>query len=107
MKWALGFLAAGLILASTAGGSGGGRSVFPGLAVALGIWVYVRKQQYFLDYAIWLWFLTPFLRRLLDLNAGWLDPSPILLVPYLVTLIAPLADFRRIVRAPLSTTLPY
>lgn len=64
------------------------------------------RSQYF--GLVWLvWFLTPCVRRLVDYSAGWLDPSPILLAPYLVTLVAPLAGAAALLRAPIPAVLPF
>lgn len=70
------------------------RLLFPGAAVAVGALLYLRYPVLYVGFTWWLWFLTPFLRRLVDYRSGWQDPSIMLLAPPLVTLIT-LASFGR------------
>lgn len=71
------------------------RLAFPIGAFILGIFLYFRYPIVYLVFAWWLWFLTPFFRRLVDYRSEWVDPSPILLAPLLVALIAGCGLFRR------------
>jgi hypothetical protein len=72
------------------------RMIYPPVAVLVAILFFVRKRKYYFDFVLWCWFLSPFLRRVMDYQAGWMDPSFILLTPYLVTMVAPLVGARRI-----------
>ena len=62
-------------------------------------------------YALWLWVLTPWLRRVVDLHGGRNPSNPIVLTPIVVTLLtlAPLLrrvpQFRRISLAPFALAL--
>ncbi|NJL20665.1 MAG: O-antigen ligase domain-containing protein [Leptolyngbyaceae cyanobacterium SM1_3_5] len=60
---------------------------FPAGAFAVGLLLYARYPILYLGFTWWIWFLTPVIRRLSDSQNGFTDPSPILLSPYLVTLI--------------------
>jgi hypothetical protein len=60
---------------------------FPALALALGIYLFSRHRILYSGFVWWLWFLTPLVRRISDYRSSFTDPSPILLAPYLVTLI--------------------
>jgi len=60
---------------------------FPVGAFAIGMFLYVREPLLFVGFNWWLWFLTPLIRRLADWKSGFTEPSPILLAPYLVTLV--------------------
>ncbi|XWK86835.1 MAG: O-antigen ligase domain-containing protein [Phormidium sp.] len=70
------------------------RLLFPAASFIVGVFLYRRYPILYIGFTWWLWFLTPWVRRLVDLKSGWVDPSPILLAPPLVTLIT-LASFLR------------
>jgi hypothetical protein len=61
---------------------------FPVGALAVGVFLYFRYPIFYVSFTWWIWFLTPLVRRLADWKSRFTDPSPILLAPYLVTLIA-------------------
>lgn len=66
------------------------RILFPAGAFLIGTVLYSRKPVLYLGFTWWLWFLSPWVRRLVDYQSGWQDPSYILLAPYLATLAAAL-----------------
>lgn len=72
------------------------RFIYPAGTVLLAVWFFVGQRKFYFDFVLWCWFLSPFLRRVIDYQAGWKDPSLILLAPYLVTMVAPLVGARRI-----------
>lgn len=53
--------------------------------LAVGLRLQSVSPAAYVSFVLWLWFLTPFVRRVADLYASWQDPSFILLTPYLVT----------------------
>jgi nitrate reductase NapE component len=61
------------------------RIVFPVLSVAVGGFLFWRSKPLYVGLVCWLWFVTPFLRRLADFQNGWAPTSPVLLAPYLTT----------------------
>jgi hypothetical protein len=61
------------------------RLVFPAGSLVVGGFLYWRYPILYIGFTWWLWFLTPLFRRLVDYRSGWVDPSPMLLSPYLVT----------------------
>ena len=67
-------------------------------AVALGAYLERRDTPRYVSFVIWLWFLSPLVRRLADLDAGWQDPSLVLLTPYLVTALSVPALLRGLLR---------
>ena len=86
-----------LVAALLAAGAGDiARWIYPPAAVLLATWFFISQRKYYFDLVLWCWFLSPFLRRVMDYEAGWKDPSFILLTPFLVTMIAPLIDARTI-----------
>jgi len=65
------------------------RLAYPLLAFALGLYFYFRAPSKYLSFTLWLYFLSPFVRRLADYRIGeFIDGNTILLAPALVTLIA-------------------
>jgi hypothetical protein len=71
--------------------------VFPALSAVVGVFLFFRNPRTFLSFAWWLWFLTPFVRRIADLQAGYNAVNPIMLAPLLVSGIA---GITMILRAP-------
>ncbi len=83
-----------------AGGAGSAlRILFPGLAVAVGLLLFQLYPRMYISYTWWLWFMTPFVRRLVDFKAGYQEPSPILLAPFLVSFLAILVLFKKLPNA--------
>jgi hypothetical protein len=71
------------------------RIAIPALATFLGLILYLRRPILYVQYLLWVWFLAPLARRIVDLRFGWEDPSIILLAPLLVSGIAGLALLRK------------
>jgi O-Antigen ligase len=58
------------------------RIVFPLLSVIVGALLLWRSKPLYVGFVFWLWFLTPFLRRMADFQGGWSTTSAVLLAPY-------------------------
>ncbi|MEC4814505.1 MAG: O-antigen ligase domain-containing protein [Scytonema sp. PMC 1069.18] len=70
-----------------AGAAGILRTAYIGLSFAVGLLLYARYPVLYISFTWWMWFVTPFISRLVDLKSGW-DPSRLMLVSqYLVTLL--------------------
>ncbi len=83
------------------------RIVFPALSVAVGGFLLWRSKPLYLGLVIWLWFVTPFLARMSDLQAGWTSANAVELAPYITAGIAGiplLANLRSLAN---RKTLPY
>jgi hypothetical protein len=76
------------VVGSLVGFGGILRLAFPAGAVLVGFYLYIKYPLMYIGFTWWLWFLTPFLRRLVDYSSGWINPNPMLTAPYLVTLIS-------------------
>ncbi|MBD2022476.1 O-antigen ligase domain-containing protein [Leptolyngbya sp. FACHB-36] len=63
------------------------RLVFPAGCFVVGSFLYVYNPTLYVGFTWWVWFLSPWVRRLVDVQAGWVDPSPLLLAPFLTTLV--------------------
>ena len=55
------------------------RVVYLVLALAIGHYLQRHDTGRYVGFILWLWFLSPFVRRVADLYAGWQDPSLVLL----------------------------
>jgi len=62
---------------------------FPVAALGLAVVLERRSLTAYLSFVIWLWMLTPFVRRVADLQSGWHEQSLILLAPYLASVWPP------------------
>lgn len=89
VAWAM--IAGYVLLTALAIAGGAGKIlnvVFPLLSLLIGLFLYFKTPVMFLGFGWWMWFLVPFVRRLADFRSGYTDPSPILLAPYLVGMVA-------------------
>jgi hypothetical protein len=83
----------GLVSAALVSGAGGPlQYVYPLAAIFTAIVLERRTVAAYVSFALWLWLLTPFVRRVVDFQSGWHEPSFILLTPYLVTGWPPVRD---------------
>ena len=79
----------GLIALAWAGYTSLVKVAFPVTTVVIGIWLYASHTAFYLSYTWWIWFITPFVRRLVDYELGWHDPRSLVMVaPLGVTGIA-------------------
>jgi hypothetical protein len=62
--------------------------LFPLGATIVAIFLYSKSPILYNGFSWWMWFLTALVRRLVDVRSGFTEPSPILLAPYLVSLIS-------------------
>lgn len=80
---------------------------FPLGAFLVGIFLYLRYPIIYLGFTWWLWFLTPFIRRLSDYYGKYTEPSPILLAPFLVTFVSILTLIKYLSKANNKDAIPY
>jgi O-Antigen ligase len=107
MRLALAAFTAAIALLLIAGAGGTARMLFPWLAAILAVALFLWARDLYMDFVLWCWFLSPFLRRVMDYQAGWQDPSIVVLTPYIVALIAPLCAWKRLTSRTLSSILPF
>lgn len=90
--WAFASLSCGLLVSPLAGIL---HYLFPVMAIVTGlIFIHLSDKSYII-LTLWVYFLTPVFRRLVDFRSSYLDPNPILLAPFLVTLVSVLPVLRR------------
>jgi hypothetical protein len=70
------------------------RVAIPAAALLVGLVFYFSYPIRYVEYSLWLWFLTPLVRRLVDWHFGYTDPNFVLLSPLLVSGIGGLALLR-------------
>jgi hypothetical protein len=83
-------------------GAGAGsvlRMVFPAMSLAVGLLLFQWYPKMYISYSWWLWFLTPLVRRLVDLQASYQEPSLILITPFLVSFLALLTLYKKLPQA--------
>src|ERR1700760_3963682 len=74
------------------------RIELPAMAFGIGLILYVRRPVQYAQYTLWVWFLAPLFRRLVDWRFGFVDPNMVLLAPFLVSgisILSLLPSFRR------------
>jgi hypothetical protein len=89
--------AAGLLLVMALLLTGRGalvRLAIPASASLVGLTLYLRHPVGYLHFTLWVWFLTPLVRRLVDWRVGFADHNLVLLAPLLVSAIAGLTLLR-------------
>ncbi|UBF27176.1 O-antigen ligase domain-containing protein [Kovacikia minuta CCNUW1] len=83
------------------------RLAYPAGAFFVGIFLYQRYPILYLGFAWWVAFLTPFVRRLIDFQSGWVDPSPVLLAPFLVMMVTFMTLVKHLPRSYRQDGLPF
>jgi hypothetical protein len=83
------------------------RLLFPAGALAVGGWLYWRYPLLYVGFTWWIWFLSPWVRRVVDQQGGWVDPSPILLAPLLVALVTLVTLVRSLPKSLAQGGLPF
>jgi hypothetical protein len=81
--------------------------LFPVGAIAVGLILFFQAPLLYLGFTWWIWFLAPLVRRLADYRGSFTEPSPILLAPFLVTLITLITVFHAIPRAKKQGSVPF
>jgi hypothetical protein len=64
------------------------RVAIPGLFFMVALCLYFVRPVLYVQYTLWIWFLTPLLRRLVDLRFGYMESNVVLLAPFLATAVA-------------------
>ena len=69
------------------GASGILRTAYVFMSFAVGIFLYLRYPLLYVGFTWWIWFVTPFVARLVDYRSGWDATRFMLVSQYLVTLL--------------------
>ena len=81
--------------------------IFPLGSLAVGLFLYRRYPILYVGFTWWLWFLAPFVRRLIDYQAGYLTYGPWILSPLIVTSISGLTLIRYLRKLHYRHNLPF
>ena len=81
--------------------------LYPVSALATAALLLWRKPALYIGFMWWVWFLTPAVRRLVDLHVGYTEASPVMLAPFLVTGAALAAVLPRLANLPRAYRLPF
>ncbi|MEG4026029.1 MULTISPECIES: O-antigen ligase domain-containing protein [unclassified Microcoleus] len=73
--------------------------IFPAGCLGVGLFLYLRYPILYIGFTWWVFFLTPFIRRVSDFRSGFTEPSPILLAPPLVATITIVTFYRNFPKA--------
>ncbi len=83
------------------------RIAFPVLSLVIGGFLFWRSKPLYVGLVCWLWFITPFLRRIADFQSGWSPTSSILLAPYVTAGISVLTLLTSLKHLRERRSLPY
>ena len=67
--------------------------VFAPAALTLGLFLFYRRSTAYVSFTMWIWMLTPLVRRIVDFSTGFHPVSPVMTAPLLVTSISLLSLF--------------
>ncbi|MBS7538482.1 O-antigen ligase family protein [Ancylobacter lacus] len=80
---------------------------FSPIALVLGLYLFFTCQPQYLAFSMWLWMLTPFVRRVVDLHTGYHEQSLVMLAPFLVASISLITVVRNLPRFGTRLLFPY
>ena len=81
------YVAVNFLMLSNSYAGGFARQGFVMTSIVAGALLCKISGPAYTAFTLWIWFAAPFVRRLTDFWAGWVNPSVVLLTPYLVTVI--------------------
>ncbi|MDB9306738.1 MULTISPECIES: hypothetical protein [Cyanophyceae] len=102
----LGFLLL-IVVCYFAGAAGLLRLVYPAMALAVAVFLYLRHPILYIGFTWWIWFLTPLATRLVDYRIGWDPTRQMLVAPYLVVFVTIATFLRHSPRASIQGGLPF
>lgn len=95
------------VLAILGGVAGILRYAYPLLTLVVSGFLYWRSKPMYVGLVLWMWFLTPFLGRMAQYQAGWTPADPVLVSPYLAAGISILTILREPRRLGGRYSVPY
>ncbi|HSS98139.1 MAG TPA: O-antigen ligase family protein [Terriglobales bacterium] len=67
------------------------RVAYPAAAALLALVLYRSNPIAYVKYSLWIWFITPLVRRIVDIRCGWAETNLVLLAPFLVSAVVMIA----------------
>jgi hypothetical protein len=80
---------------------------FPAAALAGAAVIYWREPVAYIAFAWWIWIVSPFVRRLSDVQAGWHEMNPISITPMLVSAVVLPGLLRRLPQFRHKALMPF
>ena len=81
--------------------------LYPALGLGVGALLLAVRPHLFFGFVLWLWFLSPFVRRIAEYQSEWQQVSPILATPLLVTALCGLTVVRHMHQLPGARLFPF
>ena len=81
--------------------------LFPLSALAAGTYLYFRDPPFYVGFVLWMWFVGPLVRRLIDYRAATLTLGPFTFTPFLVTAVSLLTLFKYLPQLSRKGNLPF
>ena len=60
--------------------------IFPACSFVLALYLYFHHPALYVGFTLWMWFLTPLIRRIIDYQSGFQTPGPSTFASFLVTI---------------------
>lgn len=79
----------------------------PVVSTLIAIYLYFRTPTLYISFMFWCWILIPLIRRISDYYSVFTNPSPMLLTPYLVSLVSIITLLRYIPQSRNYKGLPF
>ncbi|BAZ82017.1 O-antigen ligase domain-containing protein [Sphaerospermopsis kisseleviana CS-549] len=83
------------------------RLVFPASSLLVAVFLYLRHPILYIGFTWWIWFLTPFLTRLVDYRIGWDPTRQMMLAPYVVVFVTIATFIKYLPRAVRQGGVPF
>jgi hypothetical protein len=86
------------------------RYTFPAIVTMCAALIFRRSRTTYISFCLWLWFLAPLLRRLVDWRTEFVATSPLLTAPFLavsVSGVVLLSNLRSLSRRNLAGAIPF
>jgi len=83
---------------------------FPAIAAVTAALIFGRSRTVYIQFCLWLWFLSPLLRRLVDWRTEFIATSPLLLAPFFaisISGIVLLRNLRALARRNSAGSIPF
>ena len=79
----------------------------PLISFLLAIYLYFKTPHLYISFMFWCWFAIPLIRRIADFYTVYTNPSPMLLSPYLVSLVSVITLVRYMLKTRNPKNMPF
>ncbi len=81
--------------------------LFPAGAILVGLCLYFNAPELYIGYTLWMWFLNPLVRRLIDYQSGYYTPGGLYTTAQFVAFIAVISFIKKIPYSYKRSGLPF